>query len=115
MTGKELVGYSESEYARFCRDFERYSTSEVLKRDPRDTAVLVNDISEGPDFRKLAERGFRIFTIYHVDVVAYVADIYAKGWVSARTLARAYEYLHWAVPDMAKLVFEKQKHSVLYS
>lgn len=115
VTGKELVGYSESEYARFCRDFERYSTSEVLKRDPRDTAVLVNDISEGPDFRALAERGFRIFTIYHVDVVAYVADIYAKGWVSARTLARAYEYLHWAVPDMAKLVFEKQKQSVLYS
>ncbi|BDC48704.1 hypothetical protein F183_A10200 [Bryobacterales bacterium F-183] len=115
VTGKELVGYSESQYARFCREFERYSTSEVLKRDPRDTAVLVNDISEGPDFRKLAERGFRVFTIYHVDVVAYVADIYAKGLISPRGLARAYEYLHWAVPDMAKLVFEKQKHSVLYS
>lgn len=115
VTGKELVGYSENEYARFCREFERYSTAEVLKRDPRETAVLVNDISEGPDFRALAAHGFRIFTIYHVDVVAYVADIYAKGLVSARTLARAYEYLHWAVPDMAKLVFEKQKHSVLYS
>jgi glycosyltransferase involved in cell wall biosynthesis len=115
VTGKELVGYSEAQYARFCREFEEFSTAEVLKRDPRDTAVLVNDISEGPDFRKLAGRGFRIFTIYHVDVVAYVADIYAKGWVSPKTLARAYEYLGWALPDMAKLVFEKQKHSVLYS
>lgn len=115
VTGKELVGYSENEYARFCREFERYSTAEVLRWDPRDTAVLVNDISEGPDFRTLAERGFRIFTIYHVDVVAYVADIYAKGLVPARTLARAYEWLHWAVPDIAKLVFEKQKRSVLYS
>jgi glycosyltransferase involved in cell wall biosynthesis len=113
--GRDLVRFSEMQYARFCRDFERACTAEILKQDPAETAVLVNDVSEGPDFRRLAEAGFRVYTIYHVDVVAYVADIYARGWLSARTLARAYEYLHWAVPDVGKLVFQKQKDCVLYS
>lgn len=114
--GKALVRYSEREYASFCREFEKASTQRILDQyDPADTAVLVNDVSEGPDFARLAARGFSIFTIYHVDVVAYVADIYAGGLVSPRTMARAYEYLSWAVPDIAKLVFQKQKDSVLYS
>lgn len=113
--GSDLVGYSEKQYAAFCRDFEHACTDEILRHDPTMTAVLVNDISEGPDFQKIASKGFRVYTIYHVDVVAYVADIYAKGWVSPKTLARAYEHLHWAVPDIAKLVFQKQKDSVLFS
>jgi glycosyltransferase involved in cell wall biosynthesis len=114
-TGRDLVGFSEMRYARFCRAFERASTAAILRRDPASTVVLANDISEGPDFRALAEAGFAVFTIYHVDVVAYVADIYARGWVSPRTLARGYEYLHWAVPDVGKLVFQKQKDCVLFS
>ena len=114
--GKALVRYSEREYAAFCRDFEKASTRRILDHyNPSDTAVLVNDVSEGPDFESLAARGFRIYTIYHVDVVAYVADIYARGLLSPKTMARAYEYLSWAVPDIAKLVFQKQKDSVLYS
>jgi len=115
-SGKDLVQYSERQYARFCRDFEGACTRRILQDfDPRNTVVLVNDVSEGPDFATLASRGFPIYTIYHVDVVAYIADIYARGWVSPRTLARAYEYLHWLTPDIAKLVFQKQKDSVLYS
>lgn len=77
--GCDLVRFSEMRYARFRREFERASTAEIPRHDPRTTTVLVNDISEGPDFRAVAEAGFRVFTIYHVDVVAYVADIYARG------------------------------------
>ncbi len=114
--GKDLVRFSEREYARFCRAFEHASTDYILrKHNPASTVVLINDISEAPDFERLAGRGFRLYTIYHVDVVAYIADIYARGWVSPKTLARAYEYLSWAVPDIAKLVFQKQKDSVLHS
>jgi glycosyltransferase involved in cell wall biosynthesis len=114
-SGQDLTRFSEMRYAQFCREFERASTAHILRYDPRQCVVLANDISEGPDFRALATAGFRLFTIYHVDVVAYVADIYAKGWISPRTLARGYEYLHWAVPDVGKLVFQKQKDCVLYS
>lgn len=114
-SGQDLTRFSEMRYARFCREFERASTAEILRHDPRNTVVLANDISEGPDFRALADAGFQVFTIYHVDVVAYVADIYARGWLSPRTLARGYEYLHWAVPDVGKLVFQKQKDCVIHS
>ena len=38
---------------------------------PATTRVLINDISEAPVFSRLAERGFVMDTIYHVDVVAF--------------------------------------------
>ena len=38
-----------------------------------------------PGFRALAARGYRIFTIYHVDVVAYVAEIYGRGLIRPET------------------------------
>ena len=47
-------------------------------------------MSEGPDFALLAARGYRIFTIYHVDVVAYVAAIYGRGLIRPETTVRWY-------------------------
>jgi hypothetical protein len=72
---------TSAEYAAFCRRFEAAATAEVLRHDPARTAVLVNDISEGPDFGRLAAAGYPIVTIYHVDVVAYVSAIYARQLV----------------------------------
>src|SRR5437016_4326880 len=46
----KLTEMSERQYAHFCRQFERMTTREILKRDPRRCVVLCNDISEGPDF-----------------------------------------------------------------
>jgi glycosyltransferase involved in cell wall biosynthesis len=113
--GRDLVKFGERDYARFCGAFGKAATEKVLSYDPADTAVLVNDISEGPDFKRIAARGFRIFTIYHVDVVAYVADIYARGWVRPETLVRWYDRLSAVTPPMARLVFEKQLQTVLFS
>ena len=79
----------------------------------KDTVVLANDVSEGPDFAAL--RDYRIFTIYHVDVVAYVADIYFRGLVRPETTVKWYRRLHWALPSISKLVWEKQEASVLHS
>ena len=65
---------------------------------PPTTVVLSNDVSEGPDFAALAARGFRIFTIYHVDVVAYVAEIYGRGWIRPETTVRWYPRLRRLLP-----------------
>ena len=62
-SGGDLVKFGESAYARFCREFERAATEEILRHDPADTVVLANDVSEGPDFAALGTRGYRVFKI----------------------------------------------------
>lgn len=114
-SGGDLVKFGERAYARFCREFERASTAEILRHDPVRTVVLVNDVSEGPDFAVLGARGYRIYTIYHVDVVAYVAAIYGRGAIAPETTVRWYRRLRWCLPEMAKLVWEKQEASVRHS
>ena len=114
-SGLNLVQFGEGEYARFCRAFEQGVTAEALRHDPATTVVLANDISEGPDFRALGERGYRVYNIWHVDVVAYVANIYARGLVRPETLVRWHARLARLAPPMAGLVFDKQRDSVRYS
>ncbi len=111
-SGRDLVGFNEKSYARFSRAFERAATDEILRHDPAETIVLSNDVSEGPDFTALAKRGFRVFTIYHVDVVAYVAEIYGRGMVRPETLVRWYPKVAKILPDIARLIWEKQAASV---
>jgi glycosyltransferase involved in cell wall biosynthesis len=108
-TGVDLTRYNELRYAEFSREFERAATEEILSTDPENTVVLANDISEGPDFRKLAERGYSIFTIFHVDVVDYVSRLYFKGKLAPETTVRWYKRLRRVMPDMAALVWDKQE------
>ncbi len=117
---KDLVTYSEWRYARFCRDFEKQITDTLLREDPRKTVVLSNDVSEGPDFQRLAAKEYRLFTIYHVDVVDYMVRLYFKSLVKPETTTRFYARLEHAglsgaVPDVFKLVWQKQQDSVRYS
>jgi glycosyltransferase involved in cell wall biosynthesis len=114
-SGGDLVKFGERAYARFCRKFERASTAEILRHDPAETVVLANDISEGPDFAELDAHGYRVYSIYHVDVVAYVAAIYGRGLIAPETTVRWYPRLRWCLPEMAKLVWEKQAASVRHS
>lgn len=113
--GRDLTRFSEAEYADFCRAFEHASTDRILAADPADTVVLANDVSEGPSFAALAARGFAIYTIYHVDVVDYVASIYARGWVRPETLIRWYGRLRGVSPRILRLIFDKQRASVEHS
>ncbi len=113
--GRDLVHFSERDYARFCREFEGAATGRIQEFDPATTVVLSNDVSEGPDFGTLADRGYRIYTIYHVDVVAYVSSIYLGGWVRPETTVRWYRRLQPVMPGISKLVWEKQEASVVHS
>ncbi len=110
---KSLADLSELQYARFCREFERAATAEILKRDPQECIVLSNDISEGPDFGALGERGYRIVTIFHVNVVEYFTRFYLHALVRPETAAR----FRWfgVMPNVLRLVFEKQYQCVRHS
>jgi glycosyltransferase involved in cell wall biosynthesis len=115
----DITSYDERAYAKFCLEFSRAATRRVLAEDPARCSVLVNDISEAPDFAELAAAGFRIVTIYHVDVVDYIAGIYCRGLLSARALARAWERLRPVVspvaPAILRLIFERQRDSLRFS
>ena len=111
---------SETQYASFCHAFREAATRAALQHDPASTAILVNDISEGPDFERLARAGFRIVTVYHVDVVAYIASIYLRGWLPAEWLTRFWERLRGGpagslAPAILRLIFEQQRASLLWS
>lgn len=108
-TGKDLVRFGESRYAAFSRAFGQACTEEILRHDPAETVVLANDISEGPDVRALADRGFRVFTIFHVDVVDYVTALYFRGMLKPETTVRWYRHLRPVMPSMAELVWAKQE------
>lgn len=115
----DLVRFNERDYAAFCYAFSEAVTREILRHDPGDSIVLSNDISEGPDFRRLHEAGFPLYAIYHVDVVAYIAAIYARGMVHPSTLVRWHEWLAASpfrgfLPRIADLIFEKQRQTVRY-
>lgn len=99
----------ELTYARFCRQFERGITDGILALEGVD-AVFSHDISEGPDFARLAAAGVTCLPIFHVDVVDFFNRIYLKGIFPVERVAR------WAasmpLPDVLKLVFTKQQAAV---
>jgi len=107
---KPLAELSEWEYARFCRQFERVTTAAILQHDPAQCVVLTNDISEGPDFARLGKLGYRLVSIWHVDVVDYFCRMYLRNWVRPERAARWSRY-RW-LPDVLQLVFHKQADCV---
>lgn len=115
-SGASLIRYGERAYAEFCDRFRAAATERILREDPDRTVVLVNDISEAPDFERIARAGFPIATIYHVDVVAYVASIYLRGLVSPETTVRWFDrFERFWVPPITRLVWANQRASVRHS
>lgn len=119
-----LVDLGELDYARFCRDFEEATTDWILARRkehrPQDTVIVVNDVSEGPALEALAEAGYQILSIWHVDVVDYFNKLYLRRIVAPERLTRLHERMRsigadWILPDVLDLVFEKQRQTVYHS
>jgi len=118
--GQELVRYDERTYARFCRAFEKKTTETILGYAPDETVVLSNDVSEGPDFRRLAQKGYCLYTIFHVDVVDYVSKMYLRSWVRPSWMTSSYEWISRTplariIPDVLALMVQKQRDSVFCS
>lgn len=120
----DLAKLSEMDYARFCREFERATTDFLLSHKdaypPERTAVIVNDISEGPDLERIAAAGYPILSIWHVDVVEFFNRIYLQGIFAPERWTRGFDRLRsWGVsgvvPDVLRLVFEKQRETVARS
>lgn len=64
--------------------------------------------------------GLPIVTIFHVDVVEYVAKFYCRNWIKPQRLTqfqRGLEKFHLAriAPDVVRLIFEKQADCVRHS
>lgn len=119
-----LVDLGELDYAKFCREFEEETTNWLLERKaqfkPQDTVVVVNDVSEGPTLETIAEAGYKILSIWHVDVVDYFNKLYLRRIVAPEKLTKLHERMRsigadWILPDVLNLVFEKQRETVYYS
>ena len=105
-----LVALNELQYARLCRDFERATTDRLLAANHPGLVAIANDISEGPDFARLGAAGLPVILLWHVDVVDYFCRFYLHGLNPAIAM-RGWRRLGAAsrlVPDVLKLVFEKQ-------
>ena len=113
VTGRAIISFDTGSYARFARQFEAAATKAIQQHDPADTVILVNDIAEGPDFRAL--RKYKIATIWHVDVVAYIAAIYCREFVTPETLVKLHRMFGKIYPDVLQLIFQKQSDCVQYS
>ena len=119
-----LVDLGELDYARFCRDFETETTAWILERrkeyPPKDTVIVVNDVSEGPQLVELTAAGYPILSIWHVDVVDYFNKLYLRRIVAPEKLTKLHERMRsvgadWILPDILNLVFEKQRETVYHS
>ncbi|OGR82701.1 MAG: hypothetical protein A3J74_01280 [Elusimicrobia bacterium RIFCSPHIGHO2_02_FULL_57_9] len=120
---RNLVGLSELGYARFCRQFEAAATQWVFDNQyrygPENTCIIVNDISEGPTLPVLSRAGYPIISLWHVDVVDYFNKLYLRQMVLPETVVRVYERSRNIIgrlyPDVLRLIFEKQRQTILYS
>lgn len=112
-----LLHLSETAYARFSREFEARATEWILRRGRPGDWVLANDISEGPDFRRLAAAGLRVVPIFHVGVAEFFCKMYLRDQVSPERLCRWAKNLErgfglWAIPPLLRLVFSKERHAL---
>ena len=96
-----MLHATEREYARFALEWERCLSEAFASIDPRGAVVVANDVSEGPPFRELAERGFAQLVLYHVVVGEFFSRQYLGGFSPAWT-ARAWRALQRTSPRPAR-------------
>lgn len=106
---------SEFEYAVFSRRFEREATR-LLISQCRPDVVLAHDLAEGPDFCALAGAGLPCITLVHVDVVDFFTRMYMRRLVPPALATRIHRRVRsWPIPDVLRLVFDKQADAVAAS
>jgi glycosyltransferase involved in cell wall biosynthesis len=117
--GKDLLQYTPKQYVDFYFKFERAITEEILRHDPRETVILSNDMSDGPSFRVLSEKGYSVYCIYHMNMVHYFTSAFLRGVIRPETAASVYRVIsdsrfRFLLPRLLELVFLKQEESLSY-
>jgi glycosyltransferase involved in cell wall biosynthesis len=116
---RDLFWYTPKQYADFMFKFEHALTQEILRHDPRETVVLCNGVTDGPRFKFLADNGYSVFAIFHMNMVSYFTGVFLKNVIQPETTAALYRFvsrswLKFMLPDMLKLIFVKDEESVIY-
>lgn len=116
LAGRHPATLKELAYARFCRQFERACTEAILAH-PGPAVVLSHDVSEGPDFARLARAGIPSTCILHVDVVEFFCRMYLRGWVRPEWATAFHRWTRrWPIwPDVLRLVLDKQADAAVHS
>jgi len=119
-----FLHFGERRYARFALQWESALRRFFEAVDPGGAVVVANDVSEGPPFAWLHERGFRQVVLYHVVVADFFARQYLSGPFGVRlSAARAAQMWRAAerlgvgrlAPDIARLVWAKEGESARYA
>ena len=116
----DLLNYTTKQYIDFTFKFVDAITAEILRHDPRDTVVLSNDMPDGPSFRLLAEEGYAVYCIYHMNLVHVFTSAILGGLIRPETAAAIYRGLdhsplRFLLPKVLQLIFLKQEESLIYS
>ncbi len=116
----DLLNYTMKQYIDFTFKFEDAITAEILRHDPRDIVVLSNDMPDGPSFRLLAEKGYAVYCIFHMNMVHVFTSAVLRGRMRPETAAALYRSiahspLRVLLPKVLKLIFLKQEESLIYS
>jgi glycosyltransferase involved in cell wall biosynthesis len=116
----DLLNYTTKQYIDFTFKFEEATTAEILRHDPRETVVLSNDMPDGPAFRLLAEKGYGVYCIYHMNMVHVFTSAILRGVIRPETAAAVYRSIdhspvRFLLPKVLKLIFLKQEESLIYS
>jgi len=116
---EDLLHYTPRQYVDFMFKFEQAVTEEILRHDPRETVILSNDMSDGPSYRVLAEKGYSVYCIYHMNMVHVVTKAFLLDVIRPETSAAIYRFLdrsplRFVLPKFLNLIFLKQDESVLY-
>ena len=116
---RDFFRFTPKQYADFMFKFEQALTQEILRHDPRDTVVLCNGVTDGPRFKFLADKGYSVFAIVHMNMVSYFTGVFLKNVIQPETTAALYRvvsrsWLRFILPDMLKLIFVKDEESVIY-
>jgi glycosyltransferase involved in cell wall biosynthesis len=116
---RDFFRYTPKQHADFMFKFEQAVTQEILRHDPRETVVLCNGVSDGPRFKFLADKGYSVFAIFHMNMVSFFTGVFLKNLIRPETTVALYRvvshsWLKFILPDVLKLIFVKEEESVIY-
>jgi len=116
---QDLLRYTAKQYYQFTLKFEQAATAEILRHDPRETVVLSNDMPDAPAWPLLAEKGYPLYCISHMNMVHVLTHALTRETIQPETAAAVYRSIHQSrfrrlLPGFLRLIFLKQEETLTY-